>query len=148
MEVPGPEVELQLQLQPTPQPWQHWIWAAPVTYAKACDNAGSLTHWERPGIKLSSSLGQHRVLNLLNHNRNSLFLILTHPMVTRNIVLKTLYLERCANIRFSVIAFWKWFSVVLEDEQQIVLVYGSWIMSLTLPLKPYECCSIIFSISN
>ena len=29
---------------------QHQIWALPVTYAEACSNAGSLTHWTRPGI--------------------------------------------------------------------------------------------------
>lgn len=78
----------------------------------------------------------------------SLILILIHPMMTGNIVLKTLYLARCASIRFSVITFWRWLSVILKDEQQILLVYGSWIMSLTLSLKPYKCCSIIFTISS
>ena len=39
-----------------------------------CGNAGSLTHWERPGIELASSQRQCRVLNMLSHNRNSQFL--------------------------------------------------------------------------
>ena len=53
-------------------------------------------------------------------------------MMTGNMVLQTLYLEICANIRFSVIAFWRWPFVVSEDEQQILSGYTSWIMSLTL----------------
>ena len=38
-----------------PQPQQHWVWAASVTYTTACGNAGSLTHWERPGTEPISS---------------------------------------------------------------------------------------------
>ena len=38
-------------LQPEPQ--QCGIWAAPATYTTAHGNAGSLTHWARPGIKPS-----------------------------------------------------------------------------------------------
>ena len=41
--------------QPTPQPQQHQIPAASVTYTTAHGNAGSLTHWARPGIKPASS---------------------------------------------------------------------------------------------
>ena len=40
---------------PTPQPQQLQIWAVSVTYTTAHGNAGSLTHWERPGIKPASS---------------------------------------------------------------------------------------------
>ena len=36
---------------PTPQLWQHWIQAASVPYAAACNSAGSLTHWKMPGIE-------------------------------------------------------------------------------------------------
>ena len=39
-----------------PQPQQHMIWAASATYDVACSNAGSLSHWARPGIKPSSLL--------------------------------------------------------------------------------------------
>ena len=39
---------------PMPQPQQLWIWAASVTYTTAHDNAGSLTHWARPGIRPAS----------------------------------------------------------------------------------------------
>ena len=43
-------VELELV---TTHPWQ--IWAAFVTYVATSGNAGSLTHWMRPGIKPASS---------------------------------------------------------------------------------------------
>ena len=72
MEVPGPGVRSELQLQPTPQPQQCQIWAASVTYATACGNAGSLTHWTRTGTELASPQTLRWVLNLLSHNGNSL----------------------------------------------------------------------------
>ena len=37
------------------QPRQRGIQAAPATYATACSNTGSLTHWARPWIKPASS---------------------------------------------------------------------------------------------
>ena len=37
------------------------------TYAAACGNAGSLTHWLRPGIKTPSSWRLCQVLNPLSH---------------------------------------------------------------------------------
>ena len=42
-----------------------------MTYAAACGNAGSLTHWVRPEIQPTSSQRQHWVLNLLSHSGNS-----------------------------------------------------------------------------
>ena len=42
-------------LQPTAQPQQRQIQAAFATYTTAQNNAGSLTHWARAGIKPSSS---------------------------------------------------------------------------------------------
>ena len=57
--------------RPIPQPQQCWIQAAPVTYTAACGNAGSLTHWARPGIKPIFSQRLCWVLNLLSHNGNS-----------------------------------------------------------------------------
>ena len=36
---------------PTPQPQQCQIWAASATYTTAHSNAGSLTHWVRPGME-------------------------------------------------------------------------------------------------
>ena len=75
IEVPGPGAEMELQLQPTPQPWHHWIWAASVTYAAACNNIGSLTHWVRPGMGPMSSQRQCpmqlTLSNLLNRSGNS-----------------------------------------------------------------------------
>ena len=50
MEVPRLGVKSELQL-----PQQHQIRAASVTYTTAHSNAGSLTHWMRPGIKPASS---------------------------------------------------------------------------------------------
>ena len=41
--------------RPTAQPHQHLIQAASATYAAACRNAGSLTHWGRPKFELISS---------------------------------------------------------------------------------------------
>ena len=38
-----------------PQPQRLWIQAASVTYTIAHNNAGSLAHWVRPGIKPTSS---------------------------------------------------------------------------------------------
>ena len=46
----------------TPQPQQRQIWAASVTYTTAHSNAGSLTHWMRPGIEPASSWTLHRFL--------------------------------------------------------------------------------------
>ena len=43
-------------------------------------NAGSLTHWARPGIKPTSSQRQCCVLNPLNHNRNSLTFFLIYRL--------------------------------------------------------------------
>ena len=40
---------------PTPQPQQHGIWTMSLTYTATYGNAGSLTHWERPGIEPVSS---------------------------------------------------------------------------------------------
>ena len=41
--------------QPMPQPQQFGIWATSATYTTAPSNAGSLTHWARPGIEPASS---------------------------------------------------------------------------------------------
>ena len=53
--VPRLGVELELQLRPSPQPQKHGIWAQSVTYAAACGNTRSLTHWTGLGIELVSS---------------------------------------------------------------------------------------------
>ena len=45
----------------------------PPYYAAVCGNAGSLTHQARPGIEPASSRTLYWVLNLLSHNRNSVF---------------------------------------------------------------------------
>ena len=49
----------------------HQIWAASVTYATACGNTRSLTHWARPGMEPTSSQRQHWVLSLLSCSGNS-----------------------------------------------------------------------------
>ena len=75
-EVPGLGVESELQLrQPTLQPQPRWIQTASATYTAACGNAGSLTHWVRPGVKPTSSWTLCRVLNLLSQERNSCLLL-------------------------------------------------------------------------
>ena len=57
MEVPRLQVSLELccSCQPMPEPQQRQIQAAPVTYTTAHCNAGSLTHWVKPGIKPATS---------------------------------------------------------------------------------------------
>ena len=62
MEVPRLGAEWKLQLRPMPHPQQHRILAASVTYAVACCNARSLTHWMSPGIEPTSSQRQRWVL--------------------------------------------------------------------------------------
>ena len=56
----------------TPEPQQCRILVASAIDAIACGNAGSLTHWARPGTEPASSCRQHWVLNPLSHNRNSI----------------------------------------------------------------------------
>jgi len=51
MEVPRLRVEWSCSCCPTPQPQQLRIQAMSKTYTTAHGNAGSLTHWARPGIK-------------------------------------------------------------------------------------------------
>ena len=41
--------------RPTPPPQLHKIWAMSATYTTAHSNAGSLTHWTRPGIEPETS---------------------------------------------------------------------------------------------
>ena len=81
MEVPRLRVKLELQVQPTP----HQIWAASVTYAAACSNAGSLTHWARPRIEPASSRTLSLVPSPLRHDGTPTSVYLT-PMCP---VLKT-----------------------------------------------------------
>ena len=56
MEVPGLRAESEMQLE---------------AYTASCGNTGSLTHWERPGTKPTSSQTLGQVLNPLSHQRNS-----------------------------------------------------------------------------
>ena len=61
----------ELHLRPIPQPKKDHIRATSATYTTACSNAGSLTHWARPGVEPASSQRQHQVLNLLSLSGNS-----------------------------------------------------------------------------
>ena len=72
MEVPGLGIESELQLQAMPQPQQHRVSTTSATYAAACSNALSLTHWAKPGIEPMSSWTLYQVFKPLSHNRNSL----------------------------------------------------------------------------
>ena len=47
---------------PTPQPQQCQIGATSATWATACSNTGSLTHWARPGIEPTSLGTLSRIL--------------------------------------------------------------------------------------
>ena len=64
--------------QPTPQPQQHRIRATSATHTTAHGNAGSLTHWARPGIEPMSS--QIRVgFVAAEPQRNSPFFLSVFP---------------------------------------------------------------------
>jgi len=52
---PGYELNQSCIHQPTPEPQQRGIQATSATYTTAHGNAGSLTHWARPGIEPSTS---------------------------------------------------------------------------------------------
>ena len=67
--VPGLGVNWNCSCRPTPQSQQHCIQTAFSTYATACGNAWSLTHWVSQGIEPTSS--QTQVINPLSHNGNS-----------------------------------------------------------------------------
>ena len=69
-----PRAESELQLPAYIQPQQRQIWAASGTYTAACSNAGSLTHWPRPGIKPTASQIPCQVLKMLSHYGNSCFI--------------------------------------------------------------------------
>ena len=55
MEVPRRGVNRSCSCWPMPQPHQCQILATSVTYTASHTNAGSLTHWARPGIQPESS---------------------------------------------------------------------------------------------
>ena len=69
--VPRLRVESELQLPSYPQPLQWWDPRASATYTTAHNNAGSPTHWGRPGIKLASSWIIVSFSFLLRHEGNS-----------------------------------------------------------------------------
>ena len=64
MEIPRLGVNWNCSYRPMPQPQQCGIQATCVTYIIAHWNAGSLTHWERPGMESTSSW---ILLGLVNH---------------------------------------------------------------------------------
>ena len=55
MEVPRLGTNGSCSHQPMPEPQQCWIQAASATYTTGHGDAGSLTHWARPGIEPVSS---------------------------------------------------------------------------------------------
>ena len=57
------KVKSELQLRPTLEPQQCGIQAPSMTYTEACSNAGSLTHWARPGIGPATSWTRCQILN-------------------------------------------------------------------------------------
>ena len=52
---PGWELNQSCSHRPTPEPQQRRIRAVSATYTTAHSNAGSLTHWARPGIEPTTS---------------------------------------------------------------------------------------------
>jgi len=55
MEIPRIGVKSELQLPSYSTPQQRWIWATSANYTTSHSNAGSLTHWVRPGIEPATS---------------------------------------------------------------------------------------------
>ena len=55
MEVPRLRSNRSCSWQPMPEPQQWGIWALSMNYTTAHGNAGSFTHWSRPGIKPTMS---------------------------------------------------------------------------------------------
>ena len=49
--------------RPMPQPQQRGMWATSGTYTTAHGNAGSLTHWARPGVEPTTSVFLVKFIN-------------------------------------------------------------------------------------
>ena len=64
------------------KPQQGQIRTASATYAAACSNPGSLTHWARPGIEPTSSWTLCQVLNPQNLSGNFWFLSFSTKILT------------------------------------------------------------------
>ena len=84
MEAPGLGWNQSCSCQPTLQPQQRRIQAASATYATAYGNAGSLTHWVRPGIEAASSQTLCQTLTFTKPHRNSLFNVLLWKFTNLN----------------------------------------------------------------
>ena len=88
-----------------------------MSYTTVCGNAGSLTHWARPGIEPAWSQKQHQGLNLLSHKGNPTTIVLfrkkscdTH-MGTQKILNNQRNLEKeNENQRYQT----PWFQTVLQ----------------------------------
>ena len=70
MEFPRLWVKSELQLQAYATAMATRDLSHISTHTIVCGNAWSLTDWSRPGIKPTSSEGQHQVPNPLSHNGN------------------------------------------------------------------------------
>ena len=91
MEVPRPGSNQSCSHWPTPEPQQCRIWAVSASYNTAQGNAGSLTHWAKPGIEpeipwfpvgFISAAPQWELTNLLNKKLQSLLLSCLDPILS------------------------------------------------------------------
>ena len=73
------------------------------TYAAACSNTGSLTHWARPGIEPTSSQRLCWVLSLLSHSGNSIPLF---SVIAQNLFLSQKLSQFVINL---IVCFVCWF---------------------------------------
>ena len=81
IEVPGLGVNQSCSCWPTPQPQQRQIWAMSATYyTTAHGNAGSLTHWLRPGIEPATSWFLVRFVSDAPQQELQNSFILTQPL--------------------------------------------------------------------
>ena len=86
MEVPRLGIQLELRRRPTAHPQQRRIWATSATHTTAHGNAGSLTHWARPGIEPASSWMPVRSISIASRQKLPFLFIFCGPSMLFPIV--------------------------------------------------------------
>ena len=96
---------------PTPQSQQHRIRAISVTYTTAHGNAGSLTHWARPGIETASSRLLVRFVTTETQCKPSRQILLTFKSIWLSIAilkLKPRHFLGYSTTNYSSVRKWLW----------------------------------------